>query len=94
MHLTGFSYNQHSGTYVASTTSPPFTAAISADDAREIIGRAFSDNTIATIMQWEDDQVISLSLTELMELEEAMDVIADQADYEETIADFVAGTRR
>ena len=94
MHVTGFSYNQHSGTYVASTTSPPFTAEISADQAREIIGRAFSDNTIATVMQWEDDQVISMSLLELMELEEAMDVIADEMDYQETIADFVAGTRQ
>ena len=91
--LTGFSYNQHKGTYVASTTSPPFTAVISADQAREIIGRAFSDSTIATIMQWDDDQVISLSLTELMELEEAMEVITDEMDYQETIADFLAGTR-
>ena len=62
-------------------------------EAREIIGRAFSDSTILTIMQWGDDQVISMSLTELMELDEAMDVIADEMDYQETIADFVAGTR-
>ena len=93
MHITGFKHNQHSGQYIADTIEHPFTVQITADQAREIIGRAFSDNTIQTIMQWEDDEVISLSLSELMELEEAMDIIADEADYEETISDFLAGTR-
>ena len=94
MYITGIRHEHHSGQYIADTTSPPFTVAITADQAREIIGRAFSDETISTIMAWDDDQVISLSLSKLMELEEAMDVIADEMDYQETIADFVAGTRQ
>ncbi len=88
MLVTGITYNHFNGTFSADTTSHPFTVEITADEAREIIGRAFSDNTIQTIMQWEDDQVLTLTLTELMELELALDEIAEQADYDESIADW------
>jgi regulator of sigma D len=90
MLVTGIKFNHFNGTYAAGTTKHPFTIEISADEAREIIGRAFSDNTIQTIMQWEDDEVLTLELSELMELEQALDEIAEQADYEESIADWLA----
>jgi len=85
-YITGLRHEQHSGQYVADTTEYPFRVEITADKAREIIGRAFSEDTIASIMQWGDDEVITLELSELMELEQALDEIAERADYEESIA--------
>jgi hypothetical protein len=85
------SLKKQQGTFVADTTEHPFQVEISADQAREIIERALSEGTIQTIFQWKDDEVLSLELSELMELELALETIADEMDYQETIADFLAG---
>lgn len=90
------SLKKQQGTYRVDTDRAPFVQDISPELAAMIITYAHMSDRVGSITRWTNDEVIHLALTravDLDELEQAMEIAAEQADYEETIADFVAGTR-